>query len=254
MRIHIAIPTFQRPQLLKETTLKLLSAFDESKITIYVEDLFQKELYQNVIGLAYNIVITSTRGIGEKRNWIKTHCRARHLFMIDDDIREIKEWSGACLQPDQVKTLIKQGFKKCKEAGLRLWGINGFDNCFYMKNTETTNLKFICGNFHGTILTQPIIKTPIDLMEDYYNTLEHFKQDGGVLRLNGYGTKTKFFKEEGGIQGRFSPEERIEKEIESAKVICDMFGDKMVKTIVKKNGRVDLRLNNYYKCPIPTPE
>ena len=146
--LEIAIPTFDRPHKLNNTTLKLLEAVPKEIIKIYVENKEQYLLYNQHLDVNYTIIITNTKGIGEKRNWIKENTKAKYLFQIDDDIYAIKESNGISLSSEAIYELINDGFKECEERGLRLWGICGYCNYFYMNPTITTNLKFIIGNFH----------------------------------------------------------------------------------------------------------
>lgn len=244
MSIEIAIPTYQRPHKLIATTLKLLEEVPNEIIKIYVENEEQKSIYKEYLESDYEIIITNTIGIGPKRNWIKHHSKAKYLLQIDDDIYAIKDWNGISLSGERVYELIKEGFKECEEAGLHLWGICCFANSFFMKNTITTNLKFICGGFHGTI-TDKLIDCPINTFEDYWNTCAYFNSDGGVLRKNGYGLKTKTFTEKGGLQSMYSSTDRVLEQTQNASIIKKEFG-RMVSIIKKKRG-VDLRLNHNYK-------
>jgi len=246
--LHIAIPTFQRPKTLVFRTLELLKDIPSDYITIYVEDEIQEYLYKKFIPPQYKIVQTNTKGIGQKRNKIKMLNTAKWLFQIDDDIATIINKENHKLSPKEVWELIINGFKECEEeANCRLWGICGYSNHFFLKDTISTNLKFICGNFHGTIIDEDreTILTPIDLMEDYYNTLEHFCRDGVVLRFNGYGTKTRFAKEPGGLQTIYSPEDRAKHEKKNCLILQERYKN-MVRIIEKERG-MDLRLNHKYK-------
>jgi hypothetical protein len=87
--LHIAIPTFNRPKTLMNKTLKLLADVPVKYITIYVEDEIQECLYKKFVSPQYKIVKTHTKGIGKKRNKIKSLNTARWLFQIDDDIIDI---------------------------------------------------------------------------------------------------------------------------------------------------------------------
>ena len=140
MSIEIAIPTYNRPHKLIATTLKLLEDVPNEIIKIYVEDESQYLIYQEHLGYDYDIIITNTQGIGEKRNWIKHHTKAKYLLQIDDDIYSIKEWTGIALSSERIYELIKDGFKECEKSGLHLWVICCFHNSFFMKNTTSTNL------------------------------------------------------------------------------------------------------------------
>jgi glycosyltransferase involved in cell wall biosynthesis len=243
MDIEIAIPTYNRVSILQKKTLPLLEAIPKEFIKIYVEDEEQYFIYKKELDNDYQIVITNTKGIGEKRNWIKNHTKAKYLLQIDDDIESIKEWNGISLSPDNIYNLIKEGFKECEKHGLHLWGICCFFNPFFLRNNTSTNLKFICGGFHG-IITDKIIYSTINTFEDYYNTCAYFESDGGVLRKNGYGLKTKTFKEKGGLQDLLPNNERTKEEENNAIILKNRFG-KMI-SVIKKKDRTDLRLNHKY--------
>mgnify|MGYP003131779264 CR=1 FL=1 len=243
MSIEIAIPTYNRVSTLQKKTLPLLEEIPNELIKIYVEDEEQYNLYKKELS-QYEVIITNTKGIGEKRNYIKQNTKAKYLLQIDDDIEAIKEWNGISLSPECIYDLIKRGFKECEEANLHLWGICCFFNPYFLRNTTTTNLKFICGGFHG-IITDKIIPSPINTFEDYYNTCAYFKSDKGVLRFNGYGLKTKTFKEKGGLQDLLPNNERTLEEENNALLLKHRFG-KMI-SLIKKKDRTDLRLNHKYK-------
>jgi hypothetical protein len=245
--LHVAIPTFNRPKTLINKTLKLLADVPDEYITIYVEDEIQECLYKTNLSDKYKIVKTHTKGIGKKRNKIKSLNTARWLFQIDDDISDIIDIDNNKLTSNQVWELIITSFKECEEIpNCRLWGIAGYSNHFFLKDSISTNLKFICGNFHGTITNNYLehVLTPIDLMEDYYNTLEHYTRDGCVMRNNGFGTKTRFAKEAGGLQTFYSSDERVKNEKINALWLKEKYGN-MCRLIEKERG-VDLRLNHRY--------
>ncbi len=243
--LEIAIPTYNRPEILQKNTMKLLECIPEEYIKIYVEDKEQESLYNNY-GRKGQWVLTNTKGIGAKRNFIKQHSKSRWLMMIDDDIKAIIEHNGIALSSENVFDLIIQGFQECEARNHRLWGICPYDNAYYLQNNISDNLKFICGNFHGTINTDPIL-TPINTFEDYYNTCMYFLADGGVTRLNGYGTRTGFAKTKGGLQTFFkTPEERCNDESSNADMLVGMFDKKMLRKVKKKRG-IDIRLNYRFK-------
>ena len=243
MDIELAIPTYNRVSVLQKKTLPLLEEIPIELIKIYVEDSEQFIMYKKELS-QYEVIITNTKGIGEKRNYIKMNTKAKYLLQIDDDIESIKDWNGIALSPENIYDLIKKGFKECEESGLHLWGICCYFNPFFLHNTTSTNLKFICGGFHG-IITDKIIETEINTFEDYFNTCSYFESDGGVLRFNGYGLKTKTFKEKGGLQDLLPNEERTLEEKKNAEILKIRFG-KMISIINKKN-RIDIRLNHKYQ-------
>ena len=132
--LEIAIPTYNRPDILKKNTLKLLEGVPKEYIKIYVEDEEQATLYN--YGEKDNCILTHTKGIGEKRNYIKQHSKSRWLMQIDDDIKAIIEHNGIALSSDQVWELIIEGFKEAERSGNRLWGICPYANHFYLKKVK----------------------------------------------------------------------------------------------------------------------
>ena len=69
----IAIPTYNRPNIIINKTLKLLKEYNipNDKIIIFVKDQEQMNLYKDII-LNYNLVLTGASGIMETRNTIQS--------------------------------------------------------------------------------------------------------------------------------------------------------------------------------------
>lgn len=250
-QLEIAIPTYKRSHCLRTKTLAMFPPELKQYIKIYMNDEEDLENYKTVFGDEFNDYQwcnTRSNSIGFKRNYIKTLCKKKYLLQVDDDIAGlIGLGESKVMCPQRVAGTILRGFTHCERENLHLWGICPYHNSFYMKHHNSTNLKFICGGFHGTILTK-VITTPINAFEDYYNTLNYFKSDGGVLRLNDVGLKTKLFTNAGGLQSLLGVEGRKKEEEENADEIIEEFGEKMVRKVYKKRG-VDLRLNHCYKNP-----
>ena len=254
--LEIAIPTSNRPLICRIRTLQLFRELKQY-IVLYVESEEQKQLYLNEdpTYAQYRFVITKTQGIGAKRNFIKQHTPKKWLLQVDDDIEQIQklnDWSNFVqpLKPEELEDFITSCFMTCIGNNAKLWGINGYTNYYYFKRTISTNLKFICGNFHGTIMEGNPVLTPINTMEDYYNTMEHFRRDGKVVRFNDYGTQTRFGANPGGLQTLLPGDERLEEEEQNINFLVSNF-KKMCWRVQKKRG-ADLRLNPHFKNP-PKP-
>jgi hypothetical protein len=74
-----------------------------------------------------------------------------------------------------------------------------------MKDTVTTDLRFIIGSFWGCV--NPGLSPPDGVRltlgsekEDYQRTLQFWEADGAVVRLNFVSAKTAYYKEPGGMQ------------------------------------------------------
>ena len=93
-----------------------------------------------------------------------------------------------------------------KDEGLYIWGVYPVRNAFFMKQSITTDLRFIVGVFFGYInrklkKLEPSIKA--EGKEDYETTILYYKLDGGVLRFNNVTTKTKYIADGGLGKERF---------------------------------------------------
>ena len=124
MELEIAIPTYFRAETLALKTMPLLSAFDKDIIVLYVEDEIQKNVYNQIFNNEYKIIVTNTSGIGEKRNFIKKHTKARWLLQVDDDLRSIIT-EDRTLTPEEIKDLGGLQSRYTKEARLA----NEVQNC-----------------------------------------------------------------------------------------------------------------------------
>lgn len=250
----IAIPTLGRPKSILKHTLSLFTDRFKDKIIIYLQDnekpnnINEYEKLHNDYG--YNLQMLPAGdiyGIGIKRNQIKYQHSQKFLLMIDDDIRAIVDKSNIKMSPENIENMIIENFRKCREHSLKLWGINPYGNSFYFKDQPTTSLKFICGGFSAFCPGTPLLSM-YNCLEDYYNTLTHFRRDGGVYRDNRYGLRTTLFTNKGGLQ--LLGDERIKEEEANSTMIVNEFSEKMVRKHKKKRG-IDLRLNHHYKNPAP---
>ena len=246
-QLKIYIPSFNRSFALVQKTLKTLQGIPQAKISIVCSSIEQKDEYRKVIK-DFDIIVSNTSGIAAKRNWIRKNSSYKYIMQIDDDIESIVDHYGMPLTGERIYALILKGFQECESKGLSLWGICGFHNPFYLRDKVTTDLKFIIGNFFGTIqtLSKPTIECPYSLLEDYYFSCKHFLRDGGVLRYMGFGTKTKFAKNEGGLQSRFTKEKRLTTEEIIIKSMLVEFPSGMISVRPKVRG-INLVLNRHYK-------
>lgn len=247
LELQIAIPSYNRDLSIKTKTLRLLEKFNKTQIKIYVEDLDQFEEYRKTC-IGYDIIVTQTEGIIEKRNYIMKNTTAKYLLMLDDDIENIKNIDGKNITSDELKDLILLGFKTTEENNARIWGINGYNNNYFFKDIITTNLKFIIGCFMGIIIknNKPIlIPEELSVLEDYYLSIRYFKEDGKVIRFNQYGIQQKYFTGVGGLQSYYSKDERVAEQNRCITYIHQRFHKYCC--IIKKKDCLDFRLNHRAK-------
>ena len=201
----IVIPSYNRVETLKQKTLAVLAKYKipKSKIYVFVADKEQEKLYKDV---EVGHIIVGVKGLAEVRNFIFDYFpKGKPLVFMDDDVRSLIEFDGNVKRHEQplrsLTTVINRGFSECKKANARLWGVYPVPNGFFMKDTVTTDLRFIIGSFWGCLNPGSELKLKFGSeKEDYQRTLQFWEADGVVVRLNFVAPKTAYYKEPGGMQ------------------------------------------------------
>jgi len=190
----IAIPSYNRAKVLEEKTLAVLAKYDvpPDKIYVFVADPEQALAYASVPKDLYGHLVVGLKGLKEQRNFIYEYfpvgCR---IVSFDDDVAALDVLVGEKLEPLQnLLDLIDRGFRLCEEHKFRVWGIAPVRNSFYMRDTVSTNTKFLVGHMFGIINTAGF-RQNISFKEDYERSLYFCKADGGVVRFNGVAAKTR---------------------------------------------------------------
>ena len=252
---RIVIPSYQRPQILKEKTLALLHnhQIPIDKVDVLLGTKEEGIEYRKVLGngFAKNFIYHGQKGIGAVRNWIKWYYKyetnVKYVVYVDDDIDSILDWQKPI---ENLESFIEDIFFETETRKLNLWGVSAYHNPFFMKKDITTNLKYICGAFCGEIIDRDKhdIYVDTDHIEDFQFTMEYFLRDGGVVRNNGVCIKTKYFAE-GGICASYGGLENRKKDMKVAVLYMkERYGD-MCRVIEKTYG-YDLRLNGKFKNDI----
>ena len=254
MNYKICIPSFNRPEIIKTKTLKLLDNYNipfniidifienQEQYDLYYENLKNDEKYHDL-----NLIITDTKGIKEKRNFIRNYYYYEdHNFIccIDDDIDEIcVKVDDKKIKPvDDLDKLIIDNFLYTKKLNLNCWGVSAYHNPFFLKNNVSTNLKYICGAFFGFVVDKKkeVLQTKFNRYEDFEFSILHFLRDGGVVRFNNICIITKYFGD-GGINQSYNGLENRKKDMEIA-------GNKFIELypqysrLIKKKYGYDIRL------------
>lgn len=255
--MRFVIASFNRSEMIKEKTLGMLHNYNvpEDMIDIIVENEALKEKYNSSLNGKYNIIVSKTKGLGEKRNFVRWYYRYEtdetELIQLDDDIEEIKD----AINPNfDLLTFCEKAFELSKKSGACFWGISDFSNIFYIKNSKplTTTLKLICGGVSGLVIDRN--KDPIygdcDSYEDLQFTCEHFLRDGLILRFNHVYMKTKLFIKEGGMVEDMTESGRIKDAEITGNYIYDRYSPmvRWKETIKNKHFKRILKMNSRFKC------
>ena len=247
MDFIIAIPTYNRPEIFKQTTMAFLERHNVPKknVLLFLKDKEQLKKYENI---DYQKILTNSHGMMKTRNYLQKYFRQseyENVLYLDDDIADLYDYDKPL---DDFICLINKMIKDLEQRKLYIAGISPYDNTFYLKRTSTTTLKNICGCFRLERIRRDtdIILTPVGQFEDMFFSCKHFLRDGGLLRYNWIYPKTKFFNDIGGMNESLGGMTERQKEMEINKDIMLELFPKMLKPILKKTGW-DLRLNHHYK-------
>ena len=248
----IAIPTYKRSKIIIEKTLKLLKHYNipNDQIIIFIKDQMEMNDYQDIVA-NYNMVLTGASGIMETRNtlqaffWYETSYT--NVLYMDDDIDSLYNMDKPL---DNFKEFVEFAFRETKNLGLNLWGVSALHNPYFMSKKITTTLKYICGCLYGEIFdrTKYPIFSDINHFEDHQKSMDCFIRDGGVVKFNWIGIKTRYFGA-GGINESLGGLENRHIEMDNNSIFLAEKYPGMCKVIHKKWG-TDLRLNYHYKNKI----
>jgi hypothetical protein len=249
---EIAIPSYKRHNLLLKQTIPTLEKLkaDLSKVTVFVADTTEKLIYDTTLqsaGLEVKVVV-GVPGIGPQRQFINMHYPAgTRIFSMDDDVAGVYEKTGDKYKETELSLddIVKIGFDACEKTGARIWGINAVLNGFFMKDTVTSGLRYVCGIFHGGYAQDPCLTDPerslISSGEDFENTLRSFTMYGKVIRIDWLAPKTKYFNQ-GGIQESIGGKEaRRLDHARALEEIVSRYPD-LAKTYIKSGDVTNIRL------------
>ena len=222
MDYRICIPSYNRIDCLRDKTLTMLSNNNINKENIYIYVPMKSYVdYVNAFP-DYSILMCGSAepSIVAQRKYILTHCLhdgVKYVVMIDDDIDKLVIKGEKDLTDfTALEGLIKTGFEKCEEHNTKIWGIYPIDNGYFMKNTISTDLKFIQGTLQGIICddaSSPFMLWNEDNCEDFARTLHYYTLYESIVRINYIAPKTKFAKTKGGLQSVYDKDESLKSKI-----------------------------------------
>ena len=273
----VAIPSYKRPQTLKNKSLRVLQEqkIDPKRIDIFVADKEQEDIYKNELPKgAYNKIIVGKPGIKNIRNFMpKYYPEGQKIFYMDDDIGQIfqnfnhgktlprlnKETydkkHNKLIKLKNLHKFIEKAFALAKEKKMDNWGVYPVENPYFMKPTTrksddytSTYLSYIIGFMTGVINNRKAEIRTIDDKEDYERSIKYYLKDGGVLRFNNVTCRTNCYKEPGGMQV-----ERTKKRIhDSAVYLTKEYPKLCTLNTGKKSGFSEVRMKDKRETSSPT--
>lgn len=243
----IAIPSYNREDVIVSKTLNTLKegGVSKSKIYIFVANKQQEKVYEeNVPKNLYHTIIVGKKGITNQRIFISKYFPERqYIVSMDDDVEEmqIMKNKDKLLKIRDLDEFFKDAYKKLKQENLFLWGIYPVHNPFFMKQKISDHLRFIIGVTFGYINRHdkklyPSVKA--ETKEDYEQSILFYKHDGGVLRFNYITPKTKF-NAEGGLG-----KDRFERNKNAAEYLKKKYPD-IITIFHRANGMTEVKFSNH---------
>jgi hypothetical protein len=245
MSYVVAIPTYDRYDVLENKTLKTLldGNVSKNKIYLFVANKEQYRQYEEHIPKSmYKEIIIGKKGIANQRNFIANYFKeGQYVVSMDDDVEEfdiLNQQSDKLVKITNIDELFIDSYKELKKEGLFIWGIYPVRNPFFMYEQTTTDLRFIIGVTFGFISRhnkslKPSIKS--ETKEDYEQTILYFKMDGGVMRFNNITVKTKF-NAPGGLGT-----DRFERNKNASEYLEKKYPD-IISVFQRKNGTYEVKL------------
>jgi len=248
--MKIAIPSHHRLEQLKSKTYSLLikHGFSEDDIYIFVAPECYDEYY-----VEFKNVILSKLNITDKRNHIIEFFRSGEMIVeMDDDIEDIMNTKKdeKATPVEDIKELFENSFEMLRgdipqkwggEAPKGLWGLNANCNTFFATGEDKHGVQ-LCSIINSTLgyFNDKDIQLTIPEKEDFERVIKYYLKDIPILKRCGYGIKTKYWGNKGGLLSQYDFEERKKKQRLSADILFETYPDLVYKR-ERKNGIVDIR-------------
>lgn len=242
MNTLFVIPSFQRPEICRDQTLKFLERHGVENEFIYLvlraDDPYLNDYIDRASGI--NILITDVKGIGNTHNYITEFFNENQFIVeIDDDLQDLIDEKRIPIT--NFKEIIEEMKLKMIDEKISYGGTYQVVNPKFMSANEhyTTDLRYMLGCLRMRFIRKHI-HLETNYAEDFENCLQHFVSDGKILKNNYIAPKTKNY-QKGGCDndGRNIETEKVDKEHLANQFphLCRLFQ--------RKNGRYDLRLKEY---------
>lgn len=199
--MEIAIPSYKRSKTLQGKTLSFLrrEGIPAERITVFVASEEEKKTYKTSMCYDYSPkIVVGVLGIHKQREFIQSYYPSgTRVVCMDDDVVNLKRPFNLGLKAPE---LFEMCFDLAEEEECRLWGFYPTDHGLSLVDRAVKGLTYIIGACYGVIAGPDNIQYPNPFTEDFTRSVEYYRRGYGVLRFEGVGITTRYFKEPGGLQ------------------------------------------------------
>lgn len=250
MDYRIAIKTHRRPGLVHRYTLRTLEEgnVDLDRVTLFA-DADQESDYR-AAGWTGGYCGMVEPGIRAVSNCIAAYYpEGAAVVHMDDDVERIErvaEDQRGFVPVWDVDEFFRYAFERLD--GLSLWGVYPARNRGWMLKApeETRDLKFIWDGLYGFLsrpsATDLFIQVAV-LKNDFERSIRYYRRDGGVLRLNRFHGKTRYYPAEGS-GGAADLKNRDRLHVQDARSLASAFPEHCHTRRKKGFGGLDLALRS----------
>ena len=205
--LNIAIPTYQRSNIILCKTLHLLERLKVPRKNIFVvvgadkdEDMFN-DYYDNINSMyeGVNVIVgNNTNCKASQLNFIRTELfEEKQLGLIlDDDIEDIlvrvDEKTLRPITAEEFDTTICISSNLMREFNIGLCGVNSTGNAFYMSDKVKLCKSVICGGFQ-LFFNEPNLILDLNQGTDAYESCWYLDKYQNNLKIDFLTIKTKLF-------------------------------------------------------------
>lgn len=235
---RIAIPSYKRPDGLKNKTIRTLlrEGYTPDDIDIFVSNEEEKTMYSKVLP-GYNLIVSNTMGLHNKKNFITAYYpEGQHILSMDDDITKMVY--ADISKYKTLKEVVPAIFRQMHNHNTILGGFFPAGDPRCMRNEWERGLCFILGAMYCYINDKSIIIQQSSA-EDAERTIKVYEKYKCVVRNGLYAPVTRYWENKGGITA--SEEDRHSADYIAKKYFADTYPEYV--KLVQKKDRYDLKYN-----------
>tara|TARA_Y200000002_G_scaffold199993_1_gene165000 strand:+ start:700 stop:1521 length:822 start_codon:yes stop_codon:yes gene_type:complete len=242
--MKIAIASHKRPEQIQKKTLNLLKKhkFNMKDVYVFVSTASLEEYTPISKKWGFNLILSKNTILDTRNHIIQYFNEGEKIVEMDDDVEDVETTMKGEKNTSvkNIKKLFEDSYNLIESHGKRgLWGFNANTNNFYADGKDKFGLYSIINSCCGYINDKSIQLT-VSEKEDFERCAIMFKKNYPILKRCGFGIKTNYWKNKGGIQSHYDFDKRKEVQSESAVALMKKYPEYCY-TRTRPNGIVDIR-------------